>query len=606
MSSEMLQADKYLSIINERGKRSLPLKRVYHNMRQRGLFYKAYENLYSNPGATTPGTDPDDTIQGMSVTRIDTIIQQLTEGIYKWQPTRRTYVPKANGQKRPISMPGWSDKLVQEVMRLILEAYYEPQFRDSSHGFRPNRSCFTALKEIKETWTGTKWFIEGDIKGCFDNIPKDLILCLLGQRIQDNRFLKLIKGMLDAGYMEDWRYYQTHSGVPQGGVVSPILSNVVLNELDQWIEDDLIAQHTKGRRRNRSTEYARLVKRRSDAKRKGEWKRYTQLGKALRSIPSKDPDDPNYRRLRYVRFADDWLLGYVGTKSEAEDIKEQISEFLSGLGLTLSQEKTLITHAHSETAHFLGYEISTSWSNDKLAHNPQGKKMRSVNGHIHLGVPHSVATKWMQKYCVHGKPQHNKVLLHYSDYEIVTTYGAQIRGLTNYYQLAPNVSQRLNRVHWACVDSCRKTLATKHNLSTPESYKRYYVRTAGERNHIQAIVKRPDKRPLIAKCGEQSLKYHPNATYAQDKVQPFTPLGRYRELTRRLLAEECEVCGATGVPLEGHHVNKLSELKRRWQGRKQKPEWVQWMLGRRRKTIFVCRPCHQDITYGRYDGAALR
>ena len=145
-------------------------------MRQRGLFYKAYENLYRNPGATTPGTDPNDTIQGMSVARIDVIIQELADGTYKWQPTRRTYVPKANGQKRPISMPGWSDKLVQEVMRLILEAYYEPQFSDNSHGFRPKRSCFTVLKQIKEKWTGTKWFIEGDIKGCFDNIPKELIL----------------------------------------------------------------------------------------------------------------------------------------------------------------------------------------------------------------------------------------------------------------------------------------------------------------------------------------------------------------------------------------------------------------------------------------------
>jgi group II intron reverse transcriptase/maturase len=224
MSSEMLLADKYLSIVNDRGKRSLPLARVYRNMQQRGLFYKAYENLYSNAGATTPGLDPSDTIQGMSVARIDTIIQQLADGTYKWKPASRVYVPKANGQKRPISMPGWSDKLVQEAIRLILQAYYEPQFRPSSHGFRPNRSCFTALKDIKETWTGTKWLIEGDIKGCFDNIQHELVLRLLGQRIQDNRFLKLVKSMLAARYMEDWRYYQTLSGVPQGGVVSPILS----------------------------------------------------------------------------------------------------------------------------------------------------------------------------------------------------------------------------------------------------------------------------------------------------------------------------------------------------------------------------------------------
>lgn len=605
MPSEMLSADKYLSIVNDRGKRSLPLKRVYRNMRQRGLFYKAYENLYSNAGATTPGSDPKDTIQGMSVARVDAIIQQLADGTYKWKPASRTYVPKANGQQRPISMPGWSDKLVQEVMRLILQAYYEPEFRESSHGFRPNRSCLTALKYVKETWTGTKWFIEGDIKGCFDNISHELILQLLGRRIQDNRFLKLVKDMLKAGYMEDWRYHQTHSGVPQGGVVSPILSNIVLHELDKWIEDTLIPQHTKGQQRSKSPRYKRLVMQRCRAKKNGQWQKYSQLGKMLRQIPSKDPHDSGYRRLRYIRFADDFLLGYVGNKTEAKQIKQQIAEFLEGLGLTLSQEKTMITHARSQTARFLGYELWTSWSNVKLASLTTNTKIRSINGRIQLGVPRSVATRWMRKYCVKGKPLHNKWLIHYSDYEVVNVYGAQIRGLVNYYQLAPNVSQRLERVYWACLESCRKTLVARHKLSRPQSYRRYYVREPGKRTHIRVIIERPEKKALIARCGEISLKYRPNATYANDEIPPFTVVGRQKELTKRLLAEKCECCGTTGVPLQAHHTNKLANLKRRWQGRKQKPEWVQWMISRHRKTIFVCQSCHQDITYGRYDGAKV-
>ena len=602
----MLLADKYLSIINDRGKRCLPLKRVYRNMRRRGLFYKAYENLYSNAGATTPGTDPKDTIQGMSVARIDAIIRQLADGTYKWQPTRRKYVPKANGQMRPISIPGWSDKLVQEVMRLILQAYYEPQFRHSSHGFRPNRSCFTSLKQIKETWTGTKWFIEGDIKGCFDNIPRKLVLNLLGRHIRDNRFLKLVKDMLAAGYMEDWCYHQTHSGVPQGGVASPILSNIVLHELDKWVEDELIPRHTKGQQRSHSAEYKCLVAKRCYAKKTGQWQKYTQLGKELRRFPSKDPYDPNYRRLRYIRFADDFALGYIGTKAEAMGIKAQISDFLKELGLTLSEEKTLITHARSQTACFLGYNIGVSWCNTKLSRMPTGKKLRAVNGTVQLTVPHTVSTKWMRKYCDKGKSIHNGWLIHYSDYEIVSLYGAQIRGLINYYQLAHNVSQQLERVRWACLESCRKTLVAKHKLSKTQSYKRYYQREAGKRNHLRVQIERPDKKPLIVKCGEQSLKYRSNATFANDEIPPFTIVGRQRELTKRLLAEKCECCGANNVPLEGHHVNKLANLKRRWQGRKQKPDWVKWMISRRRKTIFVCRPCHEDITYGQYDGAKLR
>ncbi len=606
MSSEMLLASKYLGIINERGRRSLPLKRVYRNLRQRGLFLKAYENLYSNSGATTVGSDPMDTIQGMSLARIDAIIQQLGDGSYRWKPARRIYVPKANGQKRPIAIPSWSDKLVQEAIRLILEAYYEPQFRDSSHGFRPQRSCHTALKRVKEQWTGTKWFIEGDIKGCFDNISKSRLLDLLGQRIQDNRFLKLLREMLDAGYVEDWQYHQTHSGVPQGGVVSPILSNIMLHELDCWVEDTLIPQYSRGKQRHANPEYKALVVRRSSAKKRQNWQLYTELGKQLRHISSKMPDDPDYRRLRYVRYADDFLLGCIGSKAEAKQVKQQISDFLGELDLTLSQEKTLVTHARDNSAHFLGYTVQVSYCNTKLSRSASGVKLRAVNGTIQLRVPHAVTTKWRRKYCVGGKPQHNKWLRHYSDYEIVAAYGAQLRGLVNYYQLAPNLSCELEKVRWACVESCRKTLAAKHKLHQRESYRRYVVRpTTNERVHIQAVVERPGKRPLIAKCGEQPLRYRPTMTYAPDPIPPFTILGHTRELTQRLLAEKCECCGATSVPLEGHHVNTLSQLRHRWHGRKQKPAWVEWMLARRRKTIFVCRPCHRDITYGRYDGAKL-
>ena len=168
MTSEMLLADKYLHVINDRGKRRLPLQRVYRNIRHKGLFLKAYAKLYANDGSTTPGSDPNDTIQGMSLKRIETIIRQLENGSYKWKPANRKYVPKADGQKRPISIPSWNDKMVQEVMRMVLEVYYEPRFKDSSHGFRPNRGCLTALKSIQKKWTGVSWFIEGDIKGCFD------------------------------------------------------------------------------------------------------------------------------------------------------------------------------------------------------------------------------------------------------------------------------------------------------------------------------------------------------------------------------------------------------------------------------------------------------
>jgi group II intron reverse transcriptase/maturase len=241
----MLSAEDYLCVVQNRGQRSLPLERVYRNMRNRDLFLYAYGKIYANKGATTLGTDPTDSIQGMSLARIDKIIEQLRNGTYQWKPSRRVYIPKKNGKMRPLSVPNWSDKLVQEVIRMILEAYYEPNFKESSHGFRPRKSCHTALHQIKHQWKGTKWFIEGDIKGCFDNISHQTLLDLLGRKIHDSRFLKLIREMLNAGYLEDWIYHKNHSGTPQGGVISPLLSNIVLHELDCYVCISPLINQTK-------------------------------------------------------------------------------------------------------------------------------------------------------------------------------------------------------------------------------------------------------------------------------------------------------------------------------------------------------------------------
>jgi len=264
----------------------------------------AYGKLYANQGATTAGTDPKDTVDGMSMERIEEILRQLHEGTYQWKPVRRVEIPKANGKKRPLGIPTWSDKLLQEVMRMVLEAYYEPRFSKYSHGFRPNRSCHTALKQIHHSWKGTKWFIEGDIKGCFDNIDHHVLLEILARNIKDNRFLKLIRQMLQAGYLEDWHYHGTYSGTPQGGVISPILANIFLNELDQYIESGLIPAYSKGKRRV-NPEYGRINKRMYYARKKGKKELVKELEMQRRQLSSGDPLDPDYRSLRYSRYADD-------------------------------------------------------------------------------------------------------------------------------------------------------------------------------------------------------------------------------------------------------------------------------------------------------------
>ena len=221
------------------------------------------------------------------------------------------YIPKKSGKLRPLGIPSWSDKLLQEVVRSLLNAYYELQFSPHSHGFRPGRGCHTALGDITKHWRGVKWFIEGDISQCFDRISHPVLLSILREKLHDQRFLRLLANLLDAGYLEDWKYHATLSGSPQGGVVSPILSNIYLDKLDQFVETDLIPAHNHEGRRKPYPPYVALLnaaRRKTDAGRNDEaW----SLRRQAQQMPSRDPNDPDFRRLWYVRYADDCAPGNV-------------------------------------------------------------------------------------------------------------------------------------------------------------------------------------------------------------------------------------------------------------------------------------------------------
>src|SRR5688572_22102229 len=254
----MRDAETVLAVIQERGKRGLPLEDVYRQLYNPDLYLRAYGRLYANAGALTPGTTKE-TADGMSLEKISSLIAVIRQERYRWTPARRTYIPKANGKKRPLGIPTWSDKLLQEVLRLLLEAYYEPQFSPRSHGFRPNRGCHTALSEVKRTWTGTTWFIEGDISACFDRIDHSVLLAILAEQIHDNRFLRLVAQLLKAGYLEDWTYHATYSGTPQGGIVSPLLANIYMDRLDRFVATVLVPAYTRGLERRLNPAYSRIA-----------------------------------------------------------------------------------------------------------------------------------------------------------------------------------------------------------------------------------------------------------------------------------------------------------------------------------------------------------
>ncbi|HEL1970707.1 TPA: reverse transcriptase [Streptococcus suis] len=586
----MRTAKTILTVIHERGKQDKPLERVYKLLFNRELYLIAYAKLYPNNGAMTKGVT-EETIDGMSIQKIDMIIEQLRQETYYWRPARREYIPKKNGKHRPLGIPVWSDKLLQEVIRMILEAYYEPQFSEHSHGFRPKRGCHTALQEI-QTWKGTRWFIEGDISSYFDTIDHDVLITMLSRQIQDGRFIRLIKNMLEAGCLDDWKFHKTISGTPQGGVISPLLANIYLHQFDKWVGEELIPQYTRGKKQKANSAYNRLSRRIKCYQDKGDYKKAHQLIVERRNLPSVDTYDTSYRRLRYVRYADDFILGFTGSKAEAKAINKQIGDFLNTkLSLELSQEKTLITHATGESAKFLGYEIKAQRVNDYI----DNKGRRSANGVIALFVPASVIESKCRQYMKNGKAIHRNNLLHDDDFSIVQTYQQEYRGLVQYYILAQNLSW-FSKVYWYMETSLLKTLAFKHKSSINKMLAKYKTTTTSTNGRtvpcLQVVVPREDKPPLVATWGGISLSYKKKAVIED---APYQVYGGRTELIKRLLANKCELCGSE-ENIEVHHIRKLADLNKH--NGKLVPKWKEIMSARCRKTLVACRDCHHAIHNG--------
>ena len=385
-----------------------------------------------------------------------------------------------------------------------------------------------------------------------------------------------------------------------GGVVSPILSNILLDKFDKYVETTLIPQYTRGRKKKLNQEYTKLHRQMYKLFKKGQKEAALKIRKRLQKLPSIDPHDPDYRRLKYLRYADDFALAFTGPKSEAEEIKRQIATFLrEELGLHLSEEKTLITHARTSAARFLGYEITTLHSDAKRSKTKAGIKRRSINGRIGLRVPRAVLTEKRNRYQRGNKAIHRAELLNESDYTIMATYQLEYRGITNYYHCAYNMAE-LSSLKWVMEQSLTKTLANKHKTTVASVYKKYttHLKVEGRTSKVlQVTVPREGKNPLVAIWGAIPLQWEVK-TPIEDQPQRHQWNDR-SELERRLLAQICEHCGATRLTetLEVHHIRALKDLDR-YEGR-EKPSWVKIMAARRRKTLVLCRTCHQNLHTGR-------
>ena len=595
-----------LNSLSEKSKDpSYKFRRLYRNLYNPEFYMLAYKNIYANEGSMTPGVDGI-TIDGMGYKRVERIIGSLKDHTYQPNPARRTYIAKKNNpaKQRPLGIPSGDDKLVQEVVRMILESIYEPSFSDTSHGFRPKRSCHTALLKIQNTFTGVKWFVEGDIQACFDSFDHYVLIDILRRRIEDEAFIGLMWKFLKAGYMEQWQYHMTYSGTPQGSGMSPILANIYMNELDTFMAE---YKETFDRNQRITTpEYSKLRWKIFETRRKNNliWdtlspeekkERAAELRNMQaqqRNIPMRPVRETTFKGLQYVRYADDFIVGICGSKEDAENIKHDLAIFLrERLHLTLSEEKTKVTNSENR-ARFLGYDITISRSQD-IRKCKNGVKKRVFYGVPKLYMPHE---KWEAKLLEYKAMQIKKdadgkerwramprgKLINRTDIEILSKVNSEIRGLYNFYSIACNVST-LNKFSSIMKYSMLKTFGSKFHC------------------HVSKIKER------YVKNGEFTVQYETKhgikeATFYHEgfrkKTQPiigqvdireiYKKYSRPNSLAARLKAHRCELCGTQCTQLEMHQVKRLKTLTN-------EHEWERIMKDRRRKTLAVCPSCHDEI-----------
>ena len=542
--------------------------RLYRYLLRGDIYMTAYKNLYANKGAETEGVD-NDTADGFGMEYVNQITDELKDLTYEPKAVKRVYIPKHGGKMRPLGIPAFRDKLVQDAIRQILEAIYEPVFSVHSHGFRPNRSCHTALKEISRSFRSTKWFVEGDIKGCFDNIDHAVLLNLLTEKIKDSKFINLIGKFLKAGHELDKKIeaMQKEFNAPAEYAYTPAYGKKV-------------REIVKLRKR-----YGECA---DEAEKKELLKKIHKLDVEKRRLPYKDASD---KKIAYVRYADDFIIGISGSREDAEHIKQELTQFVAiKLKLELSDEKTKITHS-SENAHFLGYDINVRRCQESKK-KANGVVQRTLNNSVELLVPMERIEKFMydREIVVQSKdgnliPWQRNSMAGLTDLEIIDTYNSQTRGICNYYSIASNFS-KLTYFVYLMEYSCLKTLAKKHKTRI-SGVKRMY--RCGKWWGVPYETKKGKKRMMIVKFSDfkrGTVFDEPNI----DTVKNHIHFNTRNSLEARLKACKCELCGAEGddISFEIHHVNKLNNLKG-------KEQWEMAMIARKRKTLVVCKECHKKI-----------
>ena len=547
---------------------------IFHHMYNKTLYELAYFKLKSNPGNMTPGIVPT-TLDGFSEEVIQDIINSLKNDTFKFSPGRRVQIPKASGGKRPLTVAPPRDKIVQEVMRMLLEAIYESSFSPNSHGFRANMSCHTALRQIFTTFGVATWYIEGDISKCFGSFDHDILIEILRKRIKDERFIGLIIKALKAGYFEFNEFSHSIIGTPQGSIISPILSNIYMDGFDKFIEDLMksFSKCTKPRGNPVWISYSNRKTRAKTLAEKAKWHKLQQ------TVPSKDPLDPNFKKLVYVIYADDWILGVRGSREDCVQLLKLIKDYLKEvLKLNLSEKNTLITNASRDKALFLGTKVF------KARHQSFNRSLGFVKRNsreVRLLAPIDRITKKLKeaKFLFKDQPSPRFLWLHNSKDQIIALYNSVYRGYMNYYSFAHNLGRISGFIHNTLRSSCAKLLAAKFSLQSQKQVFSKFGKNLQGKDNIAFVAptytlkvwdfKIPDKhlKSDITQTGLLSTLYASNISKAS---------------LEGLICAMCE----SDYRVEMHHVKYLKDLNPKLN------KVDELMAKRRRKQIPLCRKCH--------------
>ncbi len=560
---------------------------------------QAWEQIRRNKGSQTAGID-EMTDEAIDLEFIHKLTEKLRRGKYSPKPVRRVSIPKTNGELRPLGIPTLEDRIVQQGLKMLLEPIFEADFRWSSHGFRQGMSCHTALRDVATHYSNSSWIIEGDIKGCFDNIPHGKLIEQISRRVADERIMQLCWKFLKAGYLEQWNYHRTYSGTPQGGIISPLFANIFLHQLDEFLEDELSAnifQSKKDINARRNPECRKLENKITVLRKKlradGEIDRRSliqeirDLERQRRPIPYFDKDKRHPGKLWYTRYADDFVVMVAGNKEETESIREQVRTRLAQIGLTLSEEKTKLTH-WSKPIQFLGYQI-------------QGKaRAKGVGLKAVLSIPREKQqqiTERIQTVCGY---------YHIPEVDVMTQVGLMFRGWSNYYKYANQPQRVFNKIGsltwWAYAHyNARKHKSSIKQMLEREQRAGRYAKVERRGKKRLTFLQHVGKRPVILDTfppQTEQIRTIGNRQYWEVDLHPIQPLNwaSGRSLITRITAIErakgrCERCRENPI-YQVHHRRPMrgkSFLAR-----------VQSDRDQQETAVALCKECHLSAHQGSF------